>query len=297
MRNVANRGAENMDNPTEEARNMPLQIAMARILMLCFFAEHDISLNIADHFCDMTKRMFPDSAIARGLHQKRTKATDMTKKMASCITADLAKDLQRYKFSIIVDETTDCSKHKCFAILVKYLDESENTIKTKIFDLKDVYSNENALVGSTGEALYEMIKSTLIFHMIPFDNVVGFSADTTSNMFGIHNSIVSRLHRDFPNIACFKCKCHSFALCASEAAKTLPRWVETLLRNVFNFFSHSAKRRYEYETFQEIHEIEPSQLLHPSITRWLSYFEAVKRFVQHYGPLKGFPLEFNLMNI
>ena len=73
-------------------------------------------------------------------------------------------------------------------------------------------------------------------YFIPFENLVGFAADTTSNMFGEHNSVVSRLRENFPNITIIKCICHSIHLCASEAAKTLPKKTEDIVRNIYSFF-------------------------------------------------------------
>ena len=191
-------------------------------------------------------------------------------------------------FSLIIDETTDVSHRKCFTVLVKYSDDNKLEIKTKMLQLKDVYDTNNNIVGSTAEALYDMIKATLNLYEIPFENVVGFAADTTANMFGEHNSVASRIKLDFPNATCIKCKCHSLHLSASVAGMELPRRIEALIRDVFSYFSKSAKRRFEYETFQNLLDIDPTQLLHPCQTRWLSLYQAVKRILQHYDHLKDF---------
>jgi len=146
---------------------------------------------------------------------------------------------QIFHIKLLIDETTDVTQNKIFTILVKYLDEDETVIKTKLFELRDVYDENNNLVRLTGEALYDLIKSTLIFHMITLENLVGFAADTAGNMFGKNNSVFSRLDEEFPGIS----------------------WVEDLVKNVYSYFSHSAKRRFEYETFQHMFDIDPTRLL------------------------------------
>ena len=151
----------------------------------------------------------------------------------------------------------------------------------KILDLINVYDQANDVVGS-------IIINTLNHYNIPHDNLVGFAADTTSNMFGDHNSVVSRLRHHFPSMTIIKCICHSIHLCGSEAAKTLPKITEDLIRNIYYFFSHSAKRHFEFQMFSEFIENEPQMMLHPSQTRWLSLYNAVKRLLEQWHALKVF---------
>lgn len=61
--------------------NVGDQIKLATIMMICFLAEHNLPFLIADHLTDLCKAMFPDSAIAQGLHLKRTKCTELTSLM------------------------------------------------------------------------------------------------------------------------------------------------------------------------------------------------------------------------
>ena len=170
---------------------------MAQILLIAFIAEHNLAISIVEHLTELLKIMFPDSRIASGLQMRRTKCTDLAKKLSNVISMNLAYKLQTNPFSIIIDETTDNSKMKCLSVLVKFFDNVDGYIKTKILELVNVYDQANEMVGSTGEAIFTMILSTLNHYNIPHDNLVGFAADTTSNMFGDHNSVVSRLRAHF----------------------------------------------------------------------------------------------------
>lgn len=59
------------------------KIHIAYILLVCFIAEHNLPFLIADHLTDLCKSIFPDSAIAQGLHMKRTRCTDIVKKLGN----------------------------------------------------------------------------------------------------------------------------------------------------------------------------------------------------------------------
>ena len=107
-------------------------------------------------------------------------------------------------------------------------------------------------------------------------------------MFGQFNSVASRLINKFPGLTLFKCSCHSLHLCASEAAKKLPRACEELVRQTYLYFSSSAKRRFEFKTFLDFYEEDPLSILHPNQTRWLSLYRAVDRILLHWDALKEY---------
>ncbi|XP_076043833.1 uncharacterized protein LOC143026929 isoform X1 [Oratosquilla oratoria] len=126
-------------------------------------------------------------------------------------------------------------------------------------------------------------------HNIPRSNFIGFAADGASNIMGENNSLTSRL-KDRPGITVFRCICHSIHLAASEAAKQLPRKCEDLLRDIYSFFSHSAKRKHELKIFQNFCNVKPHKILHPCQTRWLSYHE-VARILEQWQPLRLYFIE------
>lgn len=157
-----------------------------------------------------------------------------------------------------------------------------------MLDIINIYGEKNQTTGSTGQSIYDMIIETLNVHKIPVHNFVGFAADGASNLMGDSNSLCSRLKENFPGVTVVKCICHSLHLCASEAAKTLPRHCEDLLRNVYTYFAHSAKRKYEFKNFQTLLDIKPHKILHPCQTRWLSLHQAVDRLLEQWDALKKY---------
>ncbi|XP_050066483.1 uncharacterized protein LOC126555629 [Aphis gossypii] len=105
-------------------------------------------------------------------------------------------------------------------------------------------------------------------------------------MMGQHNSVVSRLRESCPGIFLMKCVCHSAHLCASEACKQLPRALEDMARNIFNFLKSSSKRQAELKQFQMFLNLKPHKMLHPSQTRWLSLIAVVSRILEQWDSLK-----------
>lgn len=126
-------------------------------------------------------------------------------------------------------------------------------------------------MGSTGEHLYLMIVDYFKDHDIPLENLIGFASDGASNIMGAKNSLTSRLKIAAPNITIFHCICHSVHLCASQAAKTLLRMCEDLVRNIYTYFNQSAKRKNEFQQFQDFCDVKPHKILHVAQTRWLCH--------------------------
>ncbi|XP_076049726.1 zinc finger protein 862-like [Oratosquilla oratoria] len=234
--------------------------------------------------------MFPDSAIAQGINLHKTNCTDTMKAMANVMNEDLLKKLRMYKFSvIIIDETMDLSCTKTRAVLVRFFDSTNCKINTSFYTLFNLYSSSS--VGSTGQNLYDMLMESLDNCNIPRSNFIGFAADGASSIMGENNSLTSRLRENLKGITIFRCICHSIHLAASEAAKVLPRKCEDLVRNIYSFFSHSAKRRYEQKEFQEFCNVKPHRILHPCQTRWLSLYQAVARILEQWQALKLYFIE------
>ena len=117
-----------------------------------------------------------------------------------------------------------------------------------MLDLINVFESEHK--GSSGEALFESIINCLRVHGIPMENFIGFAADGAANIMGKNNSLSTRLKDFLPGINIFKCVAHSIHLCSSETAKTFPRSCEDLVRNIYNFFSHSAKKKTSSSNFK-----------------------------------------------
>ena len=84
-----------------------------------------------------------------------------------------------------------------------------------------------------------------------------------------------------------KCVCHSFHLCATKTCNKLPRWLEDMIRDVYNYFL-SPKQTAAFKEFQEFATVKQHRVLHSCKTRWLSLHSAVKRLLEQLPELQLF---------
>ena len=194
---------------------------------------------------------------------------------------ELEAVLRCTSFSIIIDESTDISIKKQLAIVVRFFCEKENKIKSQFFKLLEVAAGDATTLVSCITSLFEKEK-------IPLDNMIGYAPDTTNVMFGQHHSVVSLLKDRLPNLMVMKCLCHTAHLCSSHACEKLPRAIETLIRDIYSHFNHSAKRLAEYQTFQHFTDTEPHKILKPAQTRWLSLEQCVLRVLEQWSALEAY---------
>ena len=66
------------------------------------------------------------------------------------------------------------------------------------------------------------------------------------------------------------------------------RTLEEFLRDIYNYFAHSAKRQSEYRVVQEFVHVEPHKLLRPCQTRWLSVQSCVARVIEQWDALTSY---------
>lgn len=125
--------------------------------VVCFIAEHNLPFTTADHLVTLMKVMFPDSGIAQHMSMGRTKCTEVVKSLGKCVMDDIVKKLRESMYSIIIDETTDISAGKSCTVIVRYLDNETNTIKTGHLQIFDVYGEKMTTVGSTGHSLFTLL--------------------------------------------------------------------------------------------------------------------------------------------
>ena len=68
----------------------------------------------------------------------------------------------------------------------------------------------------------------------------------------------------------------------------IPPLAEELMRDVYNYFSNSAKRQEQFKIVQHFCDMEPHRLLRPCQTRWLSLHSCVSRLIEQWDALIQF---------
>ncbi|XP_023311317.1 zinc finger BED domain-containing protein 5-like [Anoplophora glabripennis] len=231
-----------------------------------------------EHLPELLTKVCPDSDIAKKIKCSRTKCSCIVKNVIGKKNEkEICEILSNTKFSLIIDESTDrsCTKHLCLVCRYRHNKTIQDSFLA-LLPLKD----------AKAEDLYREVTNFFDRKKIPYQrNLIGFASDGASVMVGRHNSVVSRLKVDIPNVYVVKCICHSFHLCASNACLKLPRSIEDLAREIYPYFSNSPKRVETFKEFQSFSNVNIHKILHPAQTRWLSLETVVSRILEQYNAL------------
>lgn len=219
----------------------------------------------------------------------RTKCTEVIKNvLAPHFVAELKKEKQQ-KYSLIIDESTDISTSKQLGIVIRYFSRKLKNFVSSFLALEPLKTSD-----ATG--IVEALLSCLQKYGLDKNKMVGLGTDNASVMTGINNGVYRILKNDIPNLILIRCTCHSLQLAVSHASEqTIPRNIEFLIRETYNWFAHSAKRKNQY---QEIYETincgeAPLKILQLCDTRWLSIEPAVQRILAQW---KELTLHFGLVS-
>ncbi|KAK3864442.1 hypothetical protein Pcinc_029875 [Petrolisthes cinctipes] len=247
-------------------------------------------LSLADHLVCVCKSAFPDSATALRVKMGATKCTALvTRVLGPTFSEKLICDMKNRKFSILVDESTDCGNMKHLCIIVRYFSERQQCIITKYLGLIRI---EDA----SANGLYTAVKEFFKTKGIQEENCIRFASDGASVMAGKNNSLYSKLRHDIPHLRLVQCMCHSLHLACSKAVEALPKQLDFIIKETHNWFSCSPKRRDTYAVlYQTINDESPLQIPGLADTRWLSrcklfLVEAVREVIKRV-PASGDHLE------
>lgn len=111
----------------------------------------------------------------------------------------------------------------------------------------------------------------------------GIDTDYAYVMTGVHNGVHKILKEEcsLPNLILICCVCYSLQLAVSAASKeTITRCVEYIIRETYNWFSISPKRREAYKAvYATINCAQKLQITNVCATCWLLIEPAVTRIL------------------
>lgn len=229
--------------------------------IVMFAVEHNISFNTVDHLTKLIKFSIHHKAVA-SVKFGRIKATQMViNSFRPRQQGELAANLRKSLFSMILDESTDVSSKKSLAVTVRFHD-GHKVISLFLCLLE--------CPDATADALFDLLLNKFKELDIPLRNIIGYGADNANIMMGSKSGLIAKITSVLPKIFVMCCICHRLDLCSSSAAAKLPKYVEQFVHDVYNHFAHSAKRKHTYARYQELCEVHAHAILRPCNTRWLS---------------------------
>jgi hypothetical protein len=214
----------------------------------------------------------------------RTKCTGL---LMNVITPELHKEIVNdilssdSFYSLVIDESTDVSCAKCLCLVIRYFSVSKQIIVSTLYALICIEDGSAA-------AQLKAIEAQLKEDNLSIAKLIGIGVDGASVNVGSKNSLSALLRAKVPHLVTVRCVCHSLHLASSRASEALPRQLEFIAREVYNWFSHSTKRQL---AFKELYAVLNGgdvtlKIGRAGDTRWLSRKECISKVVGQWDALK-----------
>ncbi|KAJ8914027.1 hypothetical protein NQ315_012051 [Exocentrus adspersus] len=212
----------------------------------------------------------------------RTKCTAIINNVTGTyFMQELKNDIESSPYSILIDESTDISVTKYLGVSIIYFSKPLSKIVTTCLGLWE-------LETADAEGITNTILKVLARFNLRLANLQGIGVDNASVMVGVNTGVYQRLKAHCPNLILIKCICHSLQLAITAASKVLPRNLDFIIRETYDWFARSHSRQLAYKTlFATINEgHEPKKITRACETRWLSIESAVSRIFEQWLELK-----------
>ena len=217
-----------------QSKKVDNSLKVTEIKIAAHIACHS-SLNTVDHLGELFK-----DVSGKDVKLHRTKCTALIKcVLGPAMLEQLLQELADIPYSLIIDESTDIGNEKQLCIMVKYYSAAKQQILTSFLGLLSIESG-------TAEAIFQAIIEFLRAKELDIKQCIGLATDGCNTMCGRNNSVITKFRELCPNIIHIRCICHSIQLCSSHALKVMPRNVEFMVSETYNWFSHSTSRQRKY---------------------------------------------------
>ena len=168
--------------------------ANAEATLLSFVAEHNLSLSMIPALIEFAQEMARDSAALNALHMSRPCGTyKLTDGLAPALKKKLVFDLQRYAFSINLDECTSNANKRVLTVLVSYYsEEAERVVVQHYVSVEMIYVN--------AQSVYQIVTEALEKDGIPANNLVSTLSDSAGYMRGSKSGFETLLRVKLPHL-------------------------------------------------------------------------------------------------
>lgn len=194
--------------------------------------------------------------------------------IANWIQKKLLRELQDGSrvFSLIADESRDCSNKEQMPLIIRYVDES-NKIQEMFLAFLECEQ------GSSGENVASLIVSNCQSLGLNLQMCRGQGYDGASNMSGMMKGASSIIRSKFPKALYFHCASHKLNLCIAHSCQlTSITNMMDVITSLANFFNYSPKRQkcFERHVSTMCDETAKSKLLPLCRTRWVERLNALE---------------------
>ena len=182
-------------------------------------------------------------------------------------------------FSVMLDETTDISRHEQVSLVIRYTDDQ--------FCVYERFVGFERASGTTGDELFNLLVHWLKQLDLNINNIVGQCYDGASAMRGTIKGVAARLMQIVPTGLYIHCNGHILNLCLVDVAQAVVPVRNTfgIMKSLYNLIEGSAKRHKVFEDIQKQVGVAPIPLKQLCDTRWTCRFESLKVVLTRYSEI------------
>ncbi|KAJ3596140.1 hypothetical protein NHX12_002549 [Muraenolepis orangiensis] len=151
--------------------------------VLAFIAEHSLftpihSLTMAPHLIKFAQEFTRDPKVTNAMSMERTTASyKLREGVGSVLQKRLVADLQRYPFSMNIDECTSSSHLKVCSVLINYYSDEAGECVTKHY-------HSSSMNRVNAKSLHKCIDDLFVADEISRSNVISMLSDSANYMRG-----------------------------------------------------------------------------------------------------------------
>ncbi|XP_066587622.1 protein FAM200A-like [Prorops nasuta] len=268
-------------------------VKAAELKVAAFFAEHQIAFENSRELLLLFQEIGKEPDVLQSMTLGKTKIRNIiTKVLCPYETERVSEDLKRHRFSVFVDETTDSTNEKKMTLITRHVDSKSLRTQDNLQNLINLDAKD-----CSADKIFNAFKNELNKREIPLTNIIGLSCDNASVMIGRNDPFKTRLLNIRPQLIIMPCICHSSALTASSACKTLPNECTIFIKKIVSFINGSTKRFAIFKEFQESFENNTKNLVKYGETRWLSRQKCIERILEKWDTIHKLLVEQQLEKI
>ena len=242
---------------------------------------------------DFIERIYNVESLKYFEHRSAGSQADIFKLLGQTVKTQLIQNVKKASaFGIMTDEVADISVSENLVTFIQFYNNEHDAVETHFLSCQNVLAEfQNANAEAIATLILKELEENDGLNLLCF---TGFSSDGASVMVGKRTGVATRLKQVNPVLLNIHCICHRLALACTDSNESLTyiKNLETLLRQLWQFFENSPQRMAAYLKMQT--ELKSIRLNRKTVkrvvkrlkkacrTRWLSLEASVKAVKDDY---------------
>ena len=250
-----------------------------------FILQYRLPFNLVSPINTFTKQICRtySNNVLKDYKVSRKTVTGASQVVSKTLKEDLHNALLTSPFSLSVDCTSDSHGNEFFAICARYLEEDNvNRPVTKLLSVLPLTTS------FTGETLYTKIMEEILYDDEIRSNFVGIVTDDGGNMTGCNVGISTRLKKVFQHIIDMKDISHGLHNVFKKAYEMINLDIRNIVTGISSHFHSSSKASGLLKETLIAINMEPLEILHQSMTRFLSMRNCIQRLLDLWPGLLNY---------